>query len=224
MLAILCIFAWKVLITVPGRIRTEASAISIPSLTRLPEPPRESFIVSKKQLPGNPPATIPHNIGFMQIEKPEILQEYSIISPGKQWGGNVHSTNPGPGRLFNVFGFSRAYVVDVSQSGRNYDKEVTARFNADLFSTRRAYLHRQIKGLPEQGIGGGPWTTVLTEPLTPKECNGLVDGTVTIYFVSWCTWKDSEGRLDTATDCRWLQKLPQRAYSKSEIVWHYCEP
>src|SRR5262245_24921667 len=24
---------------------------------------------------------------FMQIEKPDILQQYSMIAPGKQWGG-----------------------------------------------------------------------------------------------------------------------------------------
>ena len=165
-----------------------------------------------------------HTKSFMQIERPVIRKEYSIIAPGKQWGGDIHSSNPGPGRLFNVFGNPRAYVVDVRQPGRNYDKEVLSQFNADLRDARRAYRQGKIKGLAEQGIGSGPWATVLTEPLTQRQCDGIFDGNVTIYFVTWFIWKDSEGHTDTATDCRWLQKLPKRDYLKNEIVWHYCQP
>jgi hypothetical protein len=165
-----------------------------------------------------------HTRSFMQIEGPDILQQYSFIAPGKQWGGNIHSTNPGPDRLFDVLGFSMAYVVGVSDQTRNYDREVRAQFRRDLSTTQNDYSRGAIKGVPQQGIGSGPWTTVLTKPLTQEQCDGLFDGTTTIYIVSWCIWKDSLGHTDTATDCRSLQPLPKRSYSKKDIVWHYCQP
>lgn len=163
-----------------------------------------------------------HTQSFLQIEKPDILSAYSTIAPGRQWGGNMHSTNPGPGRLFNVFCFSKAYTVDISEAGRDYDKEVAARFKTDSRDAQRGYRQRTVTGLAELGVGPGPWTTILTDPFTQRECDGMSDGTTTIYFVSWCAWKDSEGQMDTANDCRRLQKLPN-PYRKEDIVWHYCE-
>lgn len=183
--------------------------------------PAGGKVESSESATGNQGTTdTKHNKFFIQINKPEILQQYSNIVPGKQWGGNVRSYNPGPERLFNVFGFSKAYVEASAESS---DTKVTAKFRSAVEQAREQYLSGKIVGMPEVGVGDGPWGTVLTDPLTEEQVNGIFDGSVRIYIASWAIWRDGQNNVDTAFKCLWLQPLPKRAYSKSEIIWHFCE-
>lgn len=222
-LAILCIFAWKAFITVPRRIWSEASFVSAPHVIHPPSPPKDTDALHT--VIADRPQPVPaHTTAFMQIERPEILQEFSDFAPGKQWGGNVHSTNPGPQRLFNVYGFSKSYVMRVGQEPDKTDTRVLSEFTTEIGRIRLQYFAGKIKGLPQQGVGSGPWTTVLTDPLSASQIDGFFDVLVRIYFASFVIWQDSNGHSDYAIDCRCLQPLPRRPYSKTEIVWHFCTP
>jgi len=165
-----------------------------------------------------------HASAFLQIEKPEILQQYSIVGTGKKWGGNVRSQNPGPERVFEAYGFSRVYLEECrSENVDSLDAKVIAAFKKEIQEQKAEYHAGQVKGVPVVGAGDGPWGTALTDPLSEHQADGLFDGSVRLYIASWAIWKDQHGVEDTAVDCRWLQPLPKRQYSKEEIVWHYCQ-
>jgi hypothetical protein len=154
----------------------------------------------------------------LQIEPPDILQQNSVLSPNQQWGGNIHSLNPGPSRAFEAYGYSNVYIETLD--GRS-DERVLAAFEKEVSPIRQAYAARRLRG-PEVGVGHGIWATALTPPLTQQQIDGLFRGTITFYFVSWVAWRDLKGQADSAFDCRWLQQLPKRVYRRSDIVWHFC--
>ena len=157
--------------------------------------------------------------GFLQFDRIEILQDYSYLAPGKQFGGDFYSRNPGPGRVFNAYGYSQAFIADVDEET---DHRVRILFDQKISPIRAQYLEGKIKG-PEEGVGQGIWTTVLTHPLTQGELEGILKGTTRIYYVSWLAWTDSEGHKASAYDCRWLQAHTLAApYKKEDIVWHFC--
>jgi hypothetical protein len=158
---------------------------------------------------------------FLQLNRNtiDILREYSAIAPGRQFGGNFHSANPGPERIVNAFGYSQAYVENVDEQT---DRRVRMLFEKELMPIREQYLAGKIKG-PEVGVGPGIWTTVLTPPLTQREVDGIMQGTIRMYFVSWLAWTDLQGYKDSAYDCRWLQAHTLPApYRKENLVWHFC--
>jgi len=158
--------------------------------------------------------------GFLQFDRIEIRQETSYLAAGKQFGGNFYSRNPGPTRVFNAYGYSKSFVMEV---GDDTDRLVQSLFEQQIRAIREDYLAGKIKG-PEQGIGQGLWTTVLTEPLTQEQVDGILKGTVRIYFVTWLAWSDQQGGKDFSYDCRWLQGYTLKApYKEREIVWHYCQ-
>jgi hypothetical protein len=179
--------------------------------------------------PSSPPSpavsgtAVPQSAtGFLQFDSIEIAREYSYIVAGKQFGGNFYSRNPGPTRVFNAFGYSKAYVIN-SRPGGGTDLEIDRHFEQDLAPVRHSYLRGDIKG-PEQGIGQGIWTTVLTPTLSQEDVEGIIRGTSTIYFVTWLAWSDQQGNKDSAYDCRYLQGWTLSAqYKKEHIVWHFCQ-
>ena len=155
---------------------------------------------------------------FLQFEKPEVLQQYSLIAPGKEFGVNIRSYNPGPKRVFHAYGYTKSYV---KEAGISTDDEVKEAFEKEIEPIRKTYFAGGLSG-PEKGVGPGIWTTAWTPPLTEKQVAGTIDGTVRIYFVSWLAWTDEENRKDSAFDCRWLQKFERFPYSQKDIIWHFC--
>ena len=161
----------------------------------------------------------PTPTGFLQFDKFEIQGQFSEIAEGKQFGVSIYSRNPGPTRVLNAFGYSKAFVEPMDQST---DQRVQAAFEERVASLRKDQAAGRLKG-PEQGIGMGLWTTVLTDPLTQEQAAGIVNGTRLVYFVSWLAWTDSEGHVQSAYDCRWLQPFSHVPYSREDVVWHYCQ-
>jgi len=94
-------------------------------------------------------------------------------------------------------------------------------FEKRLNGQRERYLAGEITG-PEQGVGHGLWTTILTEPLTKHQAQGILNGTARIYFATWFAWTDADGHKGWSYDCRWLQSFKEFPYKKEDIVWHYC--
>jgi hypothetical protein len=161
--------------------------------------------------------------GFLQFEKIDILQQFSVIASGAQFGGNLYAVNPTTRRIFNAYGFSGSFVEVVDEDEKT-DHRVRELFEQNVSSVRQRYMAGEIKGT-ELGAGQSIWTSVVTRPLTPSEADGIARGTVRIYFVSWLAWADAEGHKDSAYDCRWLQSatLPRPAYSQKDIIWHFCQ-
>lgn len=156
---------------------------------------------------------------LVQIVPPEVVREYSILGPGRRWGGAIYVFNPNQEPLLDLYGFSRAYVENVD---RLADERVRRTFNKEVVKVRQAYLSGKVKGSAAEGAGTTLLGLTLTEPLTERQCEGVFDGSVRIYVASWCIWRDSSGRVDTAAHCRWLERLPKRDYLKEEMRWQDC--
>jgi hypothetical protein len=201
------------------QLRLNIGGMARERLEYRPSGVKDTESLLEKRIPStHMPSRPEHTTAFLQIQKPEILQQYSLIAPAKQFGGNIRSQNPGPERVFQAFGFTRIYVENVND---DTDKNVRIKFEKELYPKRKDYLAGKIKG-PEIGVGLGIWGTVTTPPLTQEQFDGLVSGSVRIYFVSWLAWTDVNGKKDSTYDCRWLQ-TPTGPYKKDEIVWHFCQ-
>jgi hypothetical protein len=168
-----------------------------------------------------------HSKSFFQADPPYFCggADCSLVVPGKTIRFNMAWKNAGSERLFDAFSFSRLYVV-ADPNGLS-DTEVIQHFNQLLKPQKEEYLSGKFKNIGEIGIGHYIWQSPYFGPLSEKQCNGLFDGSVRIYILSWCAWKDNEGTQDSALSCLWLSPLPSRdhdIYSKKDnLAWHQCQ-
>jgi hypothetical protein len=156
--------------------------------------------------------------GSMQYKETEIPREHPLesIGVGKQFVVNWLFTNPGPGRVFNVLLFTKAYVEEADEQT---NQRVKALFENDLAQV----LAKKPQG-QEVSPGEIAWRTIRTPPFTQQQYEGILKGTTRLYFVAWLRWTNAQGYEDPPLyRCVWLQgnSLPS-ARRAEDLVWPGC--
>ena len=167
-----------------------------------------------------------HTRAFLQIDKPHIVElpEYSTIGVGEKLGFNIAMHNTSSERLFKIAGGKKMYIIEHPDSYSDKNIIELGRKEQKVFNQK--YESGEITGRAEMGKSN-MWGTVWTEPLSEKQCTGLLDGSTRIYIVTWGAWHDAEDNIDTAFSCEWLQALPPKplgsTYFTRDLVWHPCQ-
>jgi hypothetical protein len=128
--------------------------------------------------------------------------------------------------LIHVFDAIAYQAVFVENADDTSDRLVRESFEKLVAPIKRSYLAGIIHGQSMIGLNDGIWGTKATPPLTEEQCNGIVRGTVRMYFVSWFAWADSdnpESRKASGNYCRWLQPPDGERYTPSSLTWHFCQ-
>lgn len=158
--------------------------------------------------------------GFLTLERIDIRPETSAVGPGAQFGGNFQAVNGGSTRVFNAFGFTVAYVVDVDEA---VESKIELDFKRRVRANHDDYRAGRLTGVAEVAPTQSIFGTGATRPLTARDVQGLRTGATRIYFLSWAVWRTARGTEGTSYDCRYLQSwtLPT-PYQQKDIVWHHC--
>lgn len=73
------------------------------------------------------------------------------------------------------------------------------------------------------GVDSLLWTTPsFPAPLTRQMVDGILQGQLVLYVVSYARWTDSYGKPNDVLDCVWLNPPSNEHPELGKIVWQEC--
>jgi hypothetical protein len=168
---------------------------------------------------------------FLEVSDFRITPGHDVIAPGRQFALDTLFSNPVDTRIVDAIAYQAVFVENADDTSdrlvrESLDRLVRESFEKLVAPIKRSYLAGINLGQSMIGLNDGIWGTKATPPLTEEQCNGIVRGTVRMYFVSWFAWADSdnpESRKASGNDCRWLQPPDGERYTPSSLTWHFCQ-
>jgi hypothetical protein len=168
--------------------------------------------------------TSPISRGFLQVFSIQVSPDHHSIGVGKQFDLSTFYGNPVDDRVFDAFAYQAVFIAGANDQS---EEIVKSSFEKLLRPIKAQYLSGNPNGVRRSvGHNNGIWGTKGTLPLTQAECQGILDGSLRLYFLSWFAWAKSEngGHKEFDSDCRWLQPpVSGDSYTSSTLIWHFCK-
>jgi len=142
--------------------------------------------------------------GFLQLGEVSFQPGYSTLGVGRELRELATHVNRGSAPVRNAVVLS-SFIVESTPNITNRDQAARNGFEDGIKQYKADYYAGKMKGV-EVGVGGAmggeaSWTLPNRDYL-----DGIMDGTLRIYFVSWDAWENYEGRKDEVLMCRWLEQ------------------
>jgi hypothetical protein len=166
----------------------------------------------------------PVSRGFLQVFSIQVSPDHRSIEVGKQFDLSAFYGNPVDDRVFDASAYQAVFIAGANDQS---EEMVKSSFEKLLKPIKAQYLSGRPYGVRRSvGHNSGIWGTKGTLPLTQADCQGILDGSLPVYFLSWFAWAKSEngGHKEFDADCRWLQPpVSGNSYTSSTLIWHFCQ-
>ena len=159
--------------------------------------------------------------GFLQVGAIFFREHHQIVEAGRELQLNSVYIDRGSEPLHNAFAWDALITVDHPMG--DADQKAAALWSGLIKPIQSDYFSGQSKGA-EVGVGGGIWGTGSWVIPDAKRADAILDGTLRLYYFGWAAWKDYEGRDNSVTECRWLQRPNSKVLKKQDLIWHSCVP
>jgi hypothetical protein len=206
-----CFQAWRDQYQLAQAVKQQQPIVQV-NVPPITVPPSQVIIERTPDDKANAP------LGYLQIGEISPGLGFSTIAVGRVIGLLVEFENKSTEAVTNVHNFGSVNLVGMADPSAEQRVQEEFKQHQQRVHENSRRLKGEDIGIGQHGFNGGK-----TEPLTQKDVDDVMRGTIRIYLQVWASWSDMHRNTGHLSQCWWIEMPNSPELTRESMMLGACK-